>query len=231
MGVLLNQDAEGYEDSLEGFGINAALNLEGKKVISIIGATKAVGKSFVSTNLANYFAESGKKVLLIDADFRRGTCIKPFDRGKNHHSFYNKFDFNNFESLQVNKNLYFVPRVSGSEVSASNILGSEAFKKFVSEASKYFDYVILDTPPILSLSHALILISLSDDYLFVVRHRVTKFNEINQTIRELNVTDANNVKYIYNDFIKPSGLYYGYDYYAYKYFRNYEYYSYDKYDK
>ena len=54
MGVLLNQDAEGYEDSLEGFGINAALNLEGKKVISIIGATKAVGKSFVSTNLANY---------------------------------------------------------------------------------------------------------------------------------------------------------------------------------
>ena len=111
----------------------------------------------------------------------------------------------------------------------SNILGSEVFKNLI-EASKYFDYVILEHSSNFIII-TLILISLSDDYLFVVRHRVTKFNEINQTIRELNVTDANNVKYIYNDFIKPSGLYYGYDYYAYKYFRNYEYYSYDKYDK
>ena len=230
MGVLLNEHEEGYEDSLESFGINAALNLEGKKVISIIGATKAVGKSFISNNLAKYFAESGKKVLLVDADFRRGDLHKTYNKKKNHSSFYEKFDTSDFENLKVQKNLYLVPRVSGSSVSASNILGSETFKKFINDASKTFDYVILDTPPILSLSHALILISLSDDYLFVARHRVTKFNEIEQTRNELKLTEFNNVKYVYNDFVKPTGLYYGHDYYAYKYFRNYKYYSYEKHD-
>jgi tyrosine-protein kinase Etk/Wzc len=98
---------------------------------------------------------------------------------------------------------------------------------------KEFDYIIIDTPPILSVSDTSILMSYSDVNLSLVRHNLSKVNELKQ---QINLTDQLGIKFdgfIYNFYEKPSSYYgyyeiygnYAYQYYAKKYL--YDAYSYD----
>ena len=195
-----------------------------KKVILITSPTPANGKSTISSQLALSFSTVNKKVLLIDSDLKRGSLQKHFNLKSLKKDDFNSIDDTNIDDLKVNENLYIIPRIRGLSNSFQFILSNELIKKIEYFKSK-FDYIIFDTAPILSVADTAIISNLSDINLMLIRHEVTKLNEIKQARENLSQIKKSIDGYIYNAYSRPTG-YFGY----YEYYGNYayQYYS-DKY--
>ena len=205
------------------------------KTILLTSPTQNNGKSTLSKLIATRLSKLNHKVLLIDGDFKRGDIHKAFN--------INKYSFNDFDSLnkenisrlKVADNLYVMPKVT-KLTSSFQFLYSKTFNEKMELFKEYFDFIIIDTAPILSVSDTSILLSEADAVFSIVRHSVTKMNEIKQalTIFEQNGKEMDGI--VYNDYKIPSsyygyyGLYgnYQYQYYANKYL--YESYGYNEKD-
>ena len=112
------------------------------------------------------------------------------------------------------------------------MLYSEKYINHVQSLKKNFDFVIIDTAPVLSVSDTSILLQLSDLSIAVVRHGVNKIGEIKQMFRVSDQIGNDYAGIVYNGYEKPSsyygyyGLYgnYAYQYYAKKYlYKSYDY--------
>ena len=193
------------------------------KVIEIIGATPGVGKSFSSISMAKGLSAANKKVLLIDFDLRKGQLHKEFNLSTNNLSILNTSTFN-FDDFKIKDNLYFFPKLKNSGDDALRIIDSQGLINFLSQAKELFDFIVVDTPPILVISDALYISKYADIVIPVVRHEYTTTKEIGNLYRELENIKIKSDYIIYNSFEKPSG-YYGYDYYSSKYYGG-SYYSY-----
>lgn len=198
-------------------------------VVLITGPTPLVGKSTTSYLLSNALADRKKKTLVLDLDYKRGDLHKNFNKNTTKTSHIIEKDFNS-NDFKINDFLYFLPRPKGQAAKALSIFESMVFAKRIEELKKEFDIIIFDTPPILSVSEALVLAKFCDIICPVVRHNESKFRDIAQMLQEFELIKKDVDYAIYNAFSKPKG-YYGYDYYAYKYYSNYDYYSYDSKEK
>ena len=205
------------------------------KTILLTSPTQNNGKSTLSKLIATRLSKLNHKVLLIDGDFKRGDIHKAFN--------INKYSFNDFDSLnkenisrlKVADSLYVMKKVT-KLTSSFQFLYSKTFNEKMELFKEYFDFIIIDTAPILSVSDTSILLSEADAVFSIVRHSVTKMNEIKQalTIFEQNGKEMDGI--VYNDYKIPSsyygyyGLYgnYQYQYYANKYL--YESYGYNEKD-
>lgn len=149
-------------ESLRSLRTSLQVNLLNAKnnVLAILGVTPGVGKSFVSTNLAYLLAAAGKTVLVIDGDLRKGTIHKYFNA---------KPDcgladlLNNTATIQqaikptsVSENLYFMPRGSYPD-NPSELLMSPRFKELIHLCSTQYDIVVIDTPPVLLVTDAVVI--------------------------------------------------------------------------
>ena len=203
---------------------------DSKKVFLITSPTPSNGKSTISTFLATSFSEINKKVLLLDCDLKRGGIVKNFDiKALNKNRFLNIND-SNFDDFKVNKDLYVIPRIKGLSNSFQFILSPE-FKQKIDYFRSKFDIIIIDSAPILSVADTAILANISDANFLVVRHEISKINEIKQA-RE-NFLQLNKLidGYIYNSYARPKGYLGYYEYYgdyAYQYYS--DKYLYEAYD-
>tara|TARA_X000000950_G_scaffold177861_1_gene215852 strand:+ start:8119 stop:10194 length:2076 start_codon:yes stop_codon:yes gene_type:complete len=228
LGVLsnMNNDDREYSDSIDALATNLSLiseetNSEGCKVIQIIGATKSVGKSTTSVNLAKTLSKRNKKVILIDMDHRRGQLHKFFDINKPETNIFSQenMDLNKFK---INEYLSLIPRPSKSSSKVFSSIDSPIFRDLINKIKSEFDFIIFDTAPVLAVSDSIALSKYSDHLLLVARHNQSKIDDLYRTLIEFN-TVGKSVQYvIYNSFEKPDGFYY-YDYYSYKYYSNYDY--------
>lgn len=216
-----------FNASLESFIVNLQSIQDedlSKKTITITSPSPFNGKSTLSINLSLKLASTGKKVLLIDGDLKRGKLAKSFNlRSISEEDFY-AMDFQSDDKFLVSENLYFIPRVK-------NLLNSFQFistKKYMDKLNKFkenFDYIVIDTAPILSVADTPIFLRKSDYAFCVVRHGINRINEIKQSkvsFAQINVPLSG---FLYNAYAKPKsyygyyGLYgnYSYQYYAEKY--------------
>jgi capsular exopolysaccharide synthesis family protein len=197
-------------------------------VIAVSSTITAEGKSFISTNLAAIIASSGKKVVLMGLDLRKPRVHKIL-------GIHNKDGISNFligESkiddilIKTNiENLWYIP--SGPvPPNPSELIESAAMGNLIEMAKKRFDYIIIDTPPVAIVTDALLLSSLADFYIFVVRQRYSSKNTLG-LIEELYVNEnIKGIGVLIND-INLSGFYgyglrYGYSLgYGYNYGYNY----------
>lgn len=156
-------------------------------VLVITSPTPSVGKSFVSGNLASVIAQAGQRVLLIDADMRRGYLAGVFGMaprnglsealagGLRLPAIINKTD-------QVN--LHFV--ASGrSAPNPSELLMHENFARLLKEAERDYDFVIIDTPPVLAVTDAVLVAQLAGTCLLVARYGLSTGNQIEASKRRL----------------------------------------------
>lgn len=203
------------------------------QVILLTSATPNCGKSTVSRKLAETISQLDKKVIILDNDLKRGTQHKEFERKKISLTEFSKIDLNNIEEYRITKNMYLIPKITNLS-NSFQFLYSEMYKQKLDFFKSYFDYIVIDTPPLLSVSDTSVLMSYSDVNISIIRHNVSRVNEIKQQIAIGSQIGIDFDGFVYNFYEKPSsnygyyGLYgnYAYQYYAKKYL--YEAYDYDE---
>ncbi len=189
-------------------------------LIAISGPSPGVGKSFISVNLASVLAQSGKKVLIIDADMRKGYLQTQFGI---------EWDDGLSDYLSGRLNLSQVTKptqVDGLSVitrgqippNPSELLMHANFSKLVEEVSAEYDLIIIDTPPILAVTDPAIVSAHAGTTLLVTRFGQNHIKEIELTRNrfEQNGTDVKGV--VFNGVVKKASNAYGYyGYYNYEY--------------
>lgn len=165
------------------------------KVLLVTSSVPGEGKSFISSNLAVAFAQTGEKVLLVDADLRLGRVHKIFNQSAAK-GFSNMLISGTSEDLPeyIKKttipNLYIVSRGTVPP-NPSELLNSSSCKKLVNIFRENFDRVIFDGVPVNGLPDSLVLANLVDRVIIVTTIGYTSIDELNQTKKALEQIDAN----------------------------------------
>lgn len=200
--------------------IHFALSSAKNNIIMVSGPAPEVGKSFISTNLATILAQSHKRVLIIDADLRRGYLHKYF----NQQAQPGLADYLNgqTELSQVLK----ATEVSGLDVIArgkspanpSELLSTTQFSAMLNQLSEQYDHILIDTPPILAVTDGIIISQHAGVNLVIARYAKTQMKELELTINRFEQAGVKVNGIILNDIQRSSAGYgYGYNYsYAYK---------------
>ena len=165
------------------------------KTILITSSLAGEGKSYVSGNLAQTIAFSGKKVVLLDMDLRNAETTAIFglnDKLGLTEYLTNKATAENIVNKSLCADLYVIPSGEKS-IHSSELLGSRKLEELFDILYGTFDYIIIDTPPFTMVSDATILSDFSDTTLLVVRHDYTPKNmgkRIDEAIQSKRLKDC-----------------------------------------
>jgi len=189
------------------------------QVIQCTSATPEDGKTTTTINLAAVFAEKGKKVIVLDFDLRRPKIHRAFHK-VNDGGFYeyitNHVDYHN---LIVHDETNIDLLLSGKHISYPHIvLESSLTAQLIDSLRKEYDYIVIDTPPVLSVTDPVIVSKLVDGVVYVVAYNKTKKDDAKEGLKILRRNNANVIGGVLAniDFRKSKG-YHGYSYhYAYQ---------------
>ncbi|EXS32096.1 MULTISPECIES: polysaccharide biosynthesis tyrosine autokinase [Acinetobacter calcoaceticus/baumannii complex] len=200
--------------------IHFALANAKNNIIMIAGPSPEVGKSFISTNLATIFAQGDKRVLLIDADMRRGYMHKYFDvdvKPGLSELLSGQADLQNVLHKTPVANLDVITR-GKSPTNPSEILSSNQFKELLEQLQSQYDHIIIDTPPVLAVTDGIIISQYTGVNLIVARYAKSQMKELELTLNRFEQAGVKVNGFILNDIQRASAGYgYGYNYaYAYK---------------
>lgn len=187
------------------------------------------GKSTVAINIAATIAQSGKKVLLIDADLRKPVLNKIFNMDSARGLTNILVENVGFEEV-----IFCHPDVEGFYVLSSGpippnpaeLLGSNKMKAFVENIVQKFDMVIFDSPPIGMVTDSAILSTLVDGTIFVCSVGETDVDVAKLAKESLDKVNANILGVVLNKVPMNGGRYYKYHYH--QYYSYYYYYSSDE---
>ena len=166
-----------YEEAIKTLRTNMQFSGVETKSIVITSCYPNEGKSDVTFQLAVEIGKMGKKVLIIDADIRKSNYVKRFQVEQ-------KVDgLSQYLSGQVNKEkiLYSTNYSNVDFIFAgpyapnpSELLEQELFSKLIEETRKGYDYVLIDTPPMLSMSDASIVAKQCDGAILVIQNEAVE---------------------------------------------------------
>ncbi|MDH4568427.1 polysaccharide biosynthesis tyrosine autokinase [Pseudomonas sp. BN414] len=196
--------------------------LEAKNnILMISGPSPSVGKSFVSSNLAAIIAQAGQKVLLVDADMRKGYIHKMFQQeAENGLSELLTARINLDQAAYASEveNLHVITR-GQIPPNPSELLMHANFTQFLEQASSRYDLVIIDTPPILAVTDAALVGRQAGTSLIVTRFGMNAAKEILLTKRRFEQNGISLKGAIFNAVERKAS--------AYGYYGNYAYYQYE----
>lgn len=189
-------------------------------IVMISGPGPGLGKTFVSTNFAATLAMGGKKVLVIDADLRKGYMQKVM--GQEMGAGLSAYLAGQSEMMQVISKtgfdgLDFVCR-GAVPPNPSELLMHPRFKALLDWAAEHYDFVIVDSPPILAVTDAAIVGQHVGASLLVARFAQTAVKEVEVAIRRFEQNGVVIKGILLNAVEKKASSYYGnYGYYQYSY--------------
>jgi tyrosine-protein kinase Etk/Wzc len=156
-------------------------------IILLTGPAPGVGKSFISANFSALLAKSGKRVLLIDGDLRRGYLYKYFgarrDRGFSD-AIVGEAPWTDLIKRSVLPDLDFLS-TGRTTPDASELLAHERAKKILEECSAAYDVVIIDSAPILAVTDAVILAKYCGNVMLVARAGHTRVADLVECARRV----------------------------------------------
>ncbi|EMM1616413.1 polysaccharide biosynthesis tyrosine autokinase [Raoultella ornithinolytica] len=188
-------------------------------VLMISGASPNAGKTFVSSNLAAVISQTGKKVLFIDTDMRKGYTHKLFNQSNsNGLSDILSGKINIDESIKKISSAGFDYISRGmTPPNPAELLMHKRFSELLTWASDNYDIVVLDTPPILAVTDAAIIGNYVGTTLLVARFELNTAKEIEVSIKRFEQTGVVIKGCILNGVVKKASSYYGYGYHHYGY--------------
>lgn len=173
-----------------GFSLPAG---DGCHIIGVTSALRGEGKSTTSINIAYTMAQTGRKVLLVEADLRLSTVAKRLQ-------LHSKPGLTNLmvgqasgnEVLQksgLNPNLWVIT-AGDTPPNPAELLGSNPMAVTLDAMSKLFEIIIVDLPPVTAVSDALIVSKLLDGMIVVVRQDYCNRAAVDEVVRQLRFVDA-----------------------------------------
>ena len=195
--------------------INFSMPDEDLKTLIITSSTPGEGKSTNSSNIAVVFAQSGKKVLLVDSDMRKPTAHHTFAL-KNVRGLSNLLtrQFTLEEVVNETKIPNLSVITSGPiPPNPAELLASQTMDRFIETALQQFDLVIFDAPPVLSVTDAQIMSNKCDGTILVVHSVKGQKDEVAKAKEMLDSSKANILGVILNYYQLDKDHYY-YQYYG-----------------
>ncbi|HAV4922920.1 TPA: polysaccharide biosynthesis tyrosine autokinase, partial [Acinetobacter baumannii] len=189
--------------------IHFALANAKNNIIMIAGPSPEVGKSFISTNLATIFAQGDKRVLLIDADMRRGYMHKYFDvdvKPGLSELLSGQADLQKVLHKTQVANLDVITR-GKSPTNPSEILSSNQFKELLEQLQSQYDHIIIDTPPVLAVTDGIIISQYTGVNLIVARYAKSQMKELELTLNRFEQAGVKVNGFILNDIQRASAGY------------------------
>lgn len=156
-------------------------------VIGVSGLIPGVGKSFISVNLAALYAGLGKKVLLIDADLRKGRLHKEFGikRGKGlSQILLHTATTEEVISTTEVENLDIIP-CGMVPSNPSELLGSKRYSELIEELKSKYDIIIIDTPPIMLVTDAALACRVAAQIVMVIEYNKHSIEAIQDGMKQL----------------------------------------------
>ncbi len=194
------------------------------RIILVTGPSPSIGKSFVTTNLGAVLAQAGGRVLLVDADLRKGNLHRSF--GANRRA----GGLSEVLSGRADwKSMVRQTDVPGLSLISTGVLPpdplvlfmSSHFSEFTVQVSEAFDFVIFDAPPIIPVTDSIIIGSKADTILLVAKYGANSLDELRTCQTRLKNLGGRLKGCVFNDIrlVSVGGIYgyYKYDYnYKYK---------------
>jgi capsular exopolysaccharide synthesis family protein len=156
------------------------------KVIQFTSSMQAEGKTTLISNVAYLLAQRGKKVLMVDLDLRRPKINRIF-------SVINKLGLTDYLLGKIEKKdliqhsedkVDFI--ISGEKTtSVVQVLQSQKLQDLFNELKQEYDYILLDTPPVIVVSDALLVNKVADGIIFVVAHGQGRKSMVKEAITSL----------------------------------------------
>ncbi len=206
-------------ESLRGLrtGLQFSLATAPRKSLMITSPAPAMGKSFISFNLSLVVAQSGARVLLIDADMRKGKLRRQFDMGRDHPGLSELLSGRS----TIDETLVTDPATGLDFIAAgkyppnpADLLTSKAFDDLMREAADSYDLVIIDAPPVLAVTDPGIIGQKVGMSLLVIKHLETTRAEVLSSIKNLDTSGIKLSGAILNQFDASASRYgqYGHKY-------------------
>lgn len=208
-----------FSESIKTVRTNLQFSLVNKdiKTILLTSPEPGDGKSFVSANLAIAFTQENKKVLIIDADLRKGRQHRIFkvhndkSRGYSNLILSSKDDntLNKFIVPTEVKNLDLLP-TGAFPPNPSELLLSSNNKELMDKLREMYDIIIVDCTPVLGLNDALVMTRFTDINIVVVTKRKTKMESLEEVKKNFEKVGAKVNGVILNKVKQKDISYYGY---------------------
>lgn len=197
---------------------NIRFSLADEKECKVIGFTSSIpseGKSLTTVNTAYSFAADGKKVLLVDCDFRKPSISKKLNikatkgitdllisNASEISEYIIKYQFPETQlSIDVALTGYIPPN-------PSELLGSGRMVKFVELCSEYYDYILLDLPPVTIVSDALVVSKFIDGLVLVVKQDYSNQKILADAIRQIKFANVKILGFVLNCYNNHEEKYY-----------------------
>ena len=186
------------------------------KVLLVASAIAGEGKSTFSSNLAAVLTQHGQRVLLVEADMRRGSFRRRFHLQSEpglSSLLAGQAEQPSFNHVAEIPNLDVL--VSGrSAPDPAELLGSETMRTWIARWRQQYDFVVLDGTPVLPVTDAVILNSIADATLLLARDHMTEKVQVKRSYQILTRDETHYVGVVLNGLSQDDSGYYGY--YGYK---------------
>lgn len=208
-----------FSESIKTVRTNLQFSLVNKniKTILLTSPEPGDGKSFVSANLAVAFTQENKKVLLIDADLRKGRQHRIFKVHNDKSKGYSNLILSSKDEITINdfiihtgvKNLDLLP-TGAFPPNPSELLLSINNRELMNKLREMYDIIIVDCAPVLGLNDALVMTKLTDINIVVVTKRKTKIESLETVKKNFEKVGAKINGVILNKVKQKDISYYGY---------------------
>jgi capsular exopolysaccharide synthesis family protein len=202
--ILLNYPRSQVAEAFRGLRSSLLLSSPDRqpKLIAVVSSIAAEGKTTVSVNLGVAFAQRGESVLLIDADLRRSTMHVQFGLPASRYGTSTALTQGMDERailtpLESLPNLKLMP-AGPHPPNPAELLGSKRMAELLQTLLQKYDRIIIDTPPVLSVSDSLALANLADAVVLVVRSGVARKKAVLRVRDLLQRANSNLVGMVFN---------------------------------
>ena len=187
------------------------------RTILIMSGSPEEGKSTTCLNTAASFAVQGDRVLYLDADLRRATAHKFFDTPNDvglSNCLTSGLSFEKALKTYPGIDTLFLLPAGPHPPNPSELIGSKRFGELLVELRRHFDYIFIDSPPLLLVTDAQLIATLADGCVLVLRSNKTTKRVLQRCLAIMRGTKAHGLGIVVNAISAKSAVYSGYGYYG-----------------
>ena len=194
------------------------------QVIALTSCMPHEGKSTISYNLANVFAESGKKTLYIDADLRKSKLLKELGIKESlvglSHLLSEQKTIDEVIYATQNEHFFILP-TGPFPINPTELLEDESFEQLIQTVRELFEYIIINCPPLAASIDAAVIAKKVDGSILVLESNHISRAEARNTIKQLKLANPNILGVVLNKLDRKISPYYSKKYSYYNQYGNY----------